>query len=43
MSLKQWLYIQLIVLIPVVTTAADLLSSHGAVSINPTEMYAGFI
>jgi hypothetical protein len=43
MSLRTWLYIQLIVLIPVVTTATDLLSSDGRVSINPFEVYAGFI
>jgi hypothetical protein len=43
MSLRTWLYIQLIVLIPVVTTATDLLASDGRVSINPFEVYAGFI
>ena len=43
MTLKQWLWVQLIVLIPAITTATDLATAGGAVSINPTEIYAGFI
>ncbi|KAG5180406.1 hypothetical protein JKP88DRAFT_349517 [Tribonema minus] len=43
MTLRAWLYVQLIVLAPLVTTAIDLHAAPGQLSIDPTQVYAGFI
>mmetsp|Transcript_5710 Transcript_5710/g.7876 ORF Transcript_5710/g.7876 Transcript_5710/m.7876 type:complete len:373 (+) Transcript_5710:25-1143(+) len=43
MTLRQWLYMQVIALVPFVSTIIDVSLYSDTVSLNPLELYAGFI